>query len=121
MALLNNTLSVLLNQRITWLNARGNILVSNVANADTKSATRKELRLFKEIVEGPRKIKAASQCQSDMRWLKINNDDVITTNTEISREIEMLEVSNNALEHDSVINLVRNFHRMMRNILGKGQ
>lgn len=122
MALLNNTLSILMNQRITWLNARGNVLVSNIANADNKAATRKELKPFKELVDhSPRKIKNSGYGFSDVRDVKITDDDVVTTKTEIARETEMLEISHNSLEHDSLINIVRNFHKMMKSVLGKGQ
>ncbi len=122
MALLNNTLSILVNQRITWLNARGNVLVSNIANADNSSATRKELKSFKEVIaHSPRRIKNSGYGVSEVRDVKITDDDVITTKSEIAREVEMLEMSNNSLEHDSLINIVRNFHKMMKSVLGKGQ
>ncbi len=122
MALFNNTLSILMNQRITWLNARGNVLVNNIAHADDRAATRRELKSFKEVIaQSPKKLKSAGNGLSEVRVLKITEDDVIKTKTEIAREIEMLEMSNNSLEHDSLINIVRNFHRMLKSVLGKGQ
>jgi flagellar basal body rod protein FlgB len=119
MSIFNNSLSTIMNQRLQWLNKRGQVITSNIANAEIPSMARKELRSFKQIVK--RQNQLGNQKVIDYNPLQIGVDDVFKTKSEISREMETLEMTHNNIEHDALINIVRSLHKMMRTIVGRSQ
>ncbi len=119
MSLFDDKLSVLLNHRLTWLSARSNLMVTNIAQAEIKGATRKEVRPFDQVLKRHGAI--PNKNGTHTKILKIDTADTIVTKTEISRELEMLEMSRNALEHDAIISTVKNFHQLVKTILSMSQ
>lgn len=119
MSLFDDKLSLLLNHRLTWLGARSNLMAENITHADTKGATRKEMRSFGQVLKrhGAIPIKNGPQ----VRVLRLGAADSMTTKTEISREMEMLEMSRNVLEHDAILSTVKNFHQLVKTILSMSQ
>ncbi|MCX7338800.1 MAG: hypothetical protein NTX76_05950 [Alphaproteobacteria bacterium] len=122
MTLFNNTLSTLMNQRLTWLNAQSKVLTTNIANADNPSAKREELRSFLKILsKSPSVIKSNGISLTRVKNFTIQDNDLIHTNKEIARELETLEMAKNNLEHETLINVVRQFHKMFKAAIGKSQ
>lgn len=119
MGLLDDKLSLLLNHRLTWLSARANIMAVNIAHADIKGTARKEIRPFHQVLKRHGAIPGKNGMHGGI--LKIGSNDTIVTKTEISRELEMLEMSRNALEHDAILSTVKNFHQLVRTILSMSQ
>ncbi len=119
MSIFNNSLSTIMGQRLQWLNKRGQIITSNIANAEIPSMARKELRSFKQIVKRQNQISHKNAV--DYAPLTITSEDVFKTKSEISREVETLEMAHNNIEHDALINIVRNLHKMMRTIISRSQ
>lgn len=111
MSFMNERFTKSVQQRVNWLNARSQVLTSNISNADVRGTLRKEIKPFHEIVN-------KNHNHSD---LKITTKDVITTKSEIAREIEILEFNRNFLEHESVINLLKNFHGLIKIVLNLNQ
>lgn len=118
MALFSDKLSPMLNFRVHWLSARANILTGNVTMSDVKGLTRREMRPFHELL---RRQQMANNGKNDPRTLKIRSDDFIKTNTEISKELEMLELSRNTMEHDAILSTLKNFHQMVKIVINSNQ
>ena len=119
MSLFDDKLSLLLNHRLTWLSARSNIMAVNIAHADIKGTTRKEIRPFQKVLKSHNALPNKSGTHTQI--LRIGTADTMTTKTEISRELEMLEMSRNALEHDAILSTVKNFHQLVKTILSMAQ
>ncbi len=119
MSLFDDKLSLLLNHRLTWLSARSNLMAGNIAHADIKGTTRKEMRSFHEVLKRHGAI--PNKTGTQVRTLRIGAKDATSTKTEISREMEMLEMSRNALEHDAILSTVKNFHQLVKTILNMSQ
>ncbi len=119
MSLFNNGLSTIMLQRLQWLNKRGQVITGNIAHAEIPSMARKELRSFRHILKNQSHLNKTPSIDNSM--LAFTPDDVLKTKSEISREVEMLELAHNNIEHDALINMVRNFHKMMRTIISRSQ
>lgn len=109
----NDKTSSMLNLRMHWLSSRANVLTNNIALSDTKGAVRHEITPFKEILK--------KQKLSRTDSLKISEKDIVKTKNEISKELEMLELSRNTLEHDAIINTIKNLHQLMKTVININQ
>lgn len=118
MALFSDKLSPMLNFRMHWLSARANIVTGNITMSDVKGLTRREMRPFHELL---RRQQMANNGKHDPSTLKIRSDDFIKTNTEISKELEMLELSRNTMEHDAILSTLKNFHQMVKIVINSNQ
>jgi len=94
-------------------------MVTNIANADIKGTARKEIRPFHQVLKRHGMI--PNKNTPDGQILRIDAKDFLTTKTEISRELEMLEMSRNSLEHDAILSTVKNFHQLLKTILSMSQ
>ncbi len=119
MNLFNDKISLLLNHRLTWLGARSNLMAENIALADVRGATRKEMRHFRQVLK--RHGAMPSKDTPPVKLIKIGKGDVVKTKTEISREMETLEMSRTVLEHDAILSTVKNFHQLVKTILSMSQ
>lgn len=91
----------------------------NIAHADIKRTTRKEIQPFHKVLKNHNAL--PNKNGTHAKILRINAADTMHTKTEISREMEMLEMSRNALEHDAILSTVKNFHQLVRTILSMAQ
>lgn len=108
-------------QRAQWLSAKTQLTVENIANADMKSAKRKEITPFLSILN--RSLSARTntgQVLTDVKDFKIKSEDSVTTKDEISREQEMMQLTRTTADHDGLLSIVKKFHQMYRTILAKG-
>lgn len=94
-------------------------MATNIANADIKGTARKEMRSFHQVLKRHGMIPNKNSPQG--RILRIDSKDFFTTKTEISRELEMLEMARNSLEHDAILSTVKNFHQLLKTILSMSQ
>ena len=94
-------------------------MVGNMAHADIKGTVRREMKPFKKVLE--RHHAMPNKDGTQVKMLKIDAKDIVKTKTEVSRESEALEMSHNALEHDAIINTVKNFHQLVKTILNMSQ
>jgi flagellar basal body rod protein FlgB len=94
-------------------------MAGNIAHADIKGTTRMEMRTFEQVLKRHGAIPNKNNTQ--VRVLNIGASDFTTTKTEISREMEILEMSRNALEHDAILSTVKNFHQLVKTILNMSQ
>ena len=119
--MLPNRLSTLMQQRAEWLNAKTELTVENIANADMKSARRKEIAPFLKILQRSQQARTSTgKLLSDVKSFHIRNDDIVTTKDEISREQEMMQLTRTTTDHDGLINVIKKFHQMYRTVLAKG-
>jgi flagellar basal body rod protein FlgB len=119
MSLFNDKISLLLNHRMTWLGARSNLMAENIALADVKGATRREMLPFRQVLKRHNAI--PSPDNAPVKLIKIDKNDTIGTKTEISREMETLEMSRAVLEHDAIVSTVKGFHQLIKSILSMSQ
>lgn len=120
MSLFNNALSQLMHHRVTWLNKRSEILTYNIAAADIPGTKRKEVRGFTDVLARKGILRPGGELKRT-EILHVDQEDILQTKAEVNREVEMLEMSHNTLEHDALLSIIRNFHRMLRVLSGKQQ
>lgn len=114
MAFIDEKLTKMVHHRVSWLNARAQILASNIAHADMRGTLRKDIRPFHEILN-------KNKYNNPLQELKISSKDSIESKAEISRDMEVLEFNRNALEHSSVTNLLKSFHSLLKTVLSLSQ
>lgn len=115
MALFGSPLSTLMDQRLQWLSKRAELISSNLASSGLPNSVRKDLLDFATIV----KRHAAQNVDpkpADMHVdpLVIKEEDVTKTQTDIAHDLETLEMSQNALEHEFMVNIMKQFHKLVR-------
>lgn len=113
MSILSNPLSNLLMSRTKWLSARAGVLADNVSRADMTQAFRRDIKPFRRIMS------EQSKSPYTHGSFRIRDDDVVKTKQEINREMEMLEVTNNATEYDAMLALMKRLTRMVQIVGGK--
>ena len=122
MPILDNQLSALLQQRSQWLNARTQVIVENISQSDMKKALRRELHPFAQILKkAPHAKTLAGKTIKDVKNVHVTPDDGYTTQTLISKEMEMLELSRTTIEHDGLMSIMKNIQRLFKTVLSKGQ
>ena len=94
-------------------------MATNIAHADIKGTARKEIRPFHQVLKRHGVVPGKQTLPG--KTLRIDSKDFLTTKTEISRELEMLEMSRNSLEHDAILSTVKNFHQLLKTILNMSQ
>jgi flagellar basal body rod protein FlgB len=120
MTVLSDRLSYLMQQRTEWLSKRAQVIVENIANSDMPRARRKELTSFSTILHNSLPAHSSSGKKfKDVRNVKISDNNIKTTDDEISREQEMMLLTRNTADHDGLINVVKSFHKMYRSVLSK--
>lgn len=105
----HNKLQFLLNSRLHWLTKKSETISSNIASADIKNSKRKEIIPFHVF------------------WSKQNRSignqppkkESITTNEEIAREFEIIEMSNVTTEFDTLVNILKTYQKMIKIVVGK--
>jgi flagellar basal-body rod protein FlgB len=118
--MLNNRLSILMQQRAQWLSAKTQLTVENIANADMKSARRKEITPFLSILNRSQHARTnTGKLLTDVKNFKIKSEDSVTTKDEISREQEMMLLTRATTDHDGLMSIIKKFHQMYRTILAK--
>lgn len=121
MTVLSDRLSILMQQRIKWLNTKVQVLSENIANSDMPQARRKEMTPFKTLLNRALPARSSTgKILKDVKNVKIGDTDVKLTNDEISREQEMMLLTRSTTDHDGLLSIVKSFHRMYRSILTKG-
>jgi len=119
MNLFNDKISLILNHRLTWLGARSNLMAENIALADVKGATRREMRTFRQVLKRHGALPGAND--KPVKLIKIDSKDTFKTKSEISREMETLEMSRTVLEHDALLSTLKNFYQLVKTILNMSQ
>jgi flagellar basal body rod protein FlgB len=119
MNLFNDKISLILNHRLTWLGARSNLMAENIALADVKGATRREMPTFRQVLKRHGALPGATD--KPVKLIKIDSKDTFKTKSEISREMETLEMSRTVLEHDALLSTLKNFHQLVKTILNMSQ
>ncbi|MHA1558477.1 MAG: hypothetical protein ACTSXG_01525 [Alphaproteobacteria bacterium] len=104
MFLFKNTTSFVMNQKIKWLNLRSYILSDNVAKANIPGFSLREIKPFDDFLK-------SKNYSGDSHIVKVNDEIVVDT--------EVLEMTQNTLEHESLLNIIHQFHRMIKTVLGK--
>ncbi|MES2607321.1 MAG: hypothetical protein V4544_01095 [Pseudomonadota bacterium] len=118
--MLNNRLSILMQQRAQWLSAKTQLTVENIANSDMKSAKRKEISPFVSILQRSNYARTnTGKLLNDVKNFRIKKEDIITTKEEISREQEMMLLTRATADHDGLMSIIKKFHQMYRAVLSK--
>lgn len=115
MALFGAPLSTLMDQRLQWLSKRAELLSHNLASANLPRSVRKDLIDFKTIV----KRHAAQNTHPKpgnmhIDPLVIKEEDVISKRADIATDLETLEMSTNAAEHEFMVSIMKKFHQLVR-------
>ena len=108
-------------QRAEWLNARTQVIVGNIANADLRHARRQDLSPFEKILIHSRNARTnTGKLLKDVKEFEIRGEHIVSTNEEISREQEMMLLTRTTTEHEGLLSMIKKFHQMYRTILSKG-
>jgi flagellar basal body rod protein FlgB len=119
MTIFQTPLISLMHQRLQYLSKRSQILTENIARADIIGAKRKDIKPFEDLVNR-KKIEKASSSSSKIGYnLNIKNNDLITFNQEIERELEILDLSHNSLNHQAIIDVLGTMHRLYKTAIGR--
>lgn len=115
MALFGSPFSALMDQRLQWLAKRSELLSHNLASANLPHAVRKDLKDFQSVLKR-HAAQNANPRPSGMHIdpLIIQESDIIEKPGEVSTDLETLEMSQNALEHEFMINIMKKFHQLVR-------
>jgi flagellar basal-body rod protein FlgB len=126
----------LIRERMSWLNARQNLLSQNVANADTPGYTSRDLKKmdFEQLMRKA----AGSELQSGMRttnarhislspkggpqsFTDYNAPDIESnpSGNTVSLESQMIKVADTQVQYQAAANLYSKAMGMMRTALGK--
>lgn len=112
MALLHTSTVALMHNRLAYLSKRSQVLTENIARSDIPGELRKELKPFRELIKAKNLDSATNGITSPKITLQIENNDVITQRAEIERELEVLEMNHNVLNHQSILDLLTNMQKV---------
>jgi flagellar basal body rod protein FlgB len=102
------------------MNAKTQMIVENIANADLKQARRKEIAPFLAIMQRSHNARTTNgSLIKDVKNFRIRGDDYLNTNDEIVRELEMMQLTRTTTDHDGLISIIKKFHQMYRSVLSK--
>jgi flagellar basal body rod protein FlgB len=121
MALFNNEISKLLDQRIQWLSIRAEVLTGNIAKADLIKAKRQELKPFRQIVEEFVNKRGSFNKAKAVDEIQVDRSNIFQTKKEISRDLEMLEFTNNAVEQEAFVGIMKKLHHLFQVAASKSQ
>jgi flagellar basal-body rod protein FlgB len=129
-------LLAMLKERMSWLDARQNVLSQNVANADTPGYAARDLKpvnfeqTLREVTrpnqfagtlmtDNPRQIAASQQ---NAGFADVNTPDVETnpSGNSVSLEQEMIKVSDTQAQFQAAADLYAKAIEMMRTAIGHG-
>ncbi len=119
MAIFQTPLVSLINQRLEYLSKRSHVLTENIARSDIKGAKRKDIKPFEQLVNRSSIQKKSSNGIKKSTHLSIKEQDMITFNQEIEREIEFLKLNHNSLNHQALIDVLGTLHRLYKVAIGK--
>ena len=105
----NTNLNTILYQKLHWLGHQANVIASNVSKADLHGETRKEIPTFKEFLKSS---SIPSQISKGYAPLPVRD-----TKEEIKREMEVLEINKNVLNHEATVALIKSFHGFHKTVL----
>ncbi|CAO5680527.1 MAG: hypothetical protein HEEMFOPI_00518 [Holosporales bacterium] len=115
MPLFETPLISLMNQRLEYLSKRSQLLTENIGLSDVKGAKRKDIKPFDELI----KRKNISPTTRNNKHLKINSQDIITFNQGIEKEMEILDLNHNTLNHQALVDVLGTLHRLYKVAIGK--
>ncbi len=98
----------LLDARRQWLDTKSTVHAKNISRSDIKGSFRDEVSPFKSYLTHYNK--GASHTDLQQR-------NVRTTKQFAKRDEEMLHMHRTGLEHEAVITMINNFHKMMRSAI----
>ena len=115
MNILHTSLTSLIHQRLQYLNKRSEVLTGNIARADMPGAKRQEIRPFRDISK-QKTIKFSHQdsVNSQQYTLDLSAKDIKTEDKEIEREMEIMEMNHNTLNHQALLDIVSNFYKLYK-------
>lgn len=119
MALFQTSGVSLLHQRLQYLSKRTQILTENIARADIPGALRKDLKPFRELLRKKSLDTAKNPITSDPLNMEIKATDVKEYKKEIEREMEVLELNHNSLNHQSLIDILSTMHKLYKTAVAK--
>ena len=119
MTIFQTPLISLMHQRLQYLSKRSQILTENIASADIIGAKRKDIKPFEELVNR-KKIEKTTNSRSRIdNDLNIKAQDITTFKQEIERELEILDLSHNSLNHQALIDVLSTMHKLYKTAIGR--
>ena len=119
MALFQTSLVSLMHQRLQYLSKRSQVLTQNISQADIPGTMRRDLKPFRDLVRKKSLDTAKNNITSETLSLNIKDDDISTTKTEVEREMEVLELSHNSINHQALIDVLSTMHRLYRTAVAR--
>lgn len=119
MSIFQTSLVSVMHQRLQYLSKRTQVLTENIARSDIPGALKKDIKPFKDLVRKKNADPSKSHITSDELMLKIDNKDIVNTNNEIEREMEVLELSHNVITHQALIDILGTMHRLYKTAVSR--
>ncbi|CAO4837642.1 MAG: hypothetical protein CNLJKLNK_00658 [Holosporales bacterium] len=117
MALFHTSTVALMHKRIAYLSKRSQVLTENIARSDIPGELRKELKPFRELIKGQKLDSARNPITSSSLSLRVGESDIVTQRTEIERELEVLEMNHNVLNHQSILDILTGMQKIYENAI----
>lgn len=115
MNILHTSLTSLIHQRLQYLNKRSEVLTGNIARADMPGAKRQEIRPFRDIAKQKTINFSHQDSENSQQYtLDLSAKDIKTEDKEIEREMEIMEMNHNTLNHQALLDIVSNFYKLYK-------
>lgn len=112
-----NVISLLAN-KMGWQAARTQNLNFNVANAETPGFKRRELKDFHEVLRrNASKLRETTSALAPI--VPVESKDINRTFDEVSREDEMLTITENSTSYSANLQFFKKYLNLMKTVLGK--
>ena len=108
----------ILDARRVWLDAKTKVNASNITRSDVPGSFKQDFVSFEKFWKDYQMI-AKNHLTSSTAAFSPKN--VVETKMHAKRDVEMIEINRNALEHQAVLGMINSFHKMMRSALSTQQ
>lgn len=119
MAIFQTSTVTLMHQRLSYLSKRSQVLTENIARSDIPGALRQEVKPFREILSKKSLDASRNPITSTKLTLSIDNRDIQTQSTEIEREMEVMEMNHNVINHQSILDILSTMHKLYKSALSR--
>ena len=119
MAIFQTNLVTLMHQRLQYLSKRSQVLTENIAHADIPGALRHDLKPFRDLVQKRSLDASRNPVTSASLSLDFKQEDTKIHRQEIEKELEILEMNHNALNHQAVMDILSTLHKLYRTALAR--
>lgn len=111
-------LLTLMSNKMAWQNEKTHRHSHNIANSETPGFRRVDLKNFREVLKT--NVSALRKSESLLSpAMKIDDSHQIQTRDEVKRDVEAMELAQNAVEHQATTQLYKQYLKISKLMVGK--